>query len=433
MILTKFITYRQHMKANKVVVTLLAFCVVMLALVSNVAAAELANDTVVWVSGVPVSFNGYFTEQPAVFVGESLPVKVSFVAAKNAEDVRVEVEIDGYENGLEARTERFDIINGVRYTKTMSIDVPFDLEDELSDSFDVTVKIYDDHDKSVREFTVKVQRESYQLEMLSIDTTGSAQAGKSFPVELVLKNRGMRDLEDVFVTARIPALGIERRMYFKDVFALDESCDDDECNDDSLYGKIDLMIPSNAAPGVYTLEITARNDDVVSSATKQIAVENTIPSESVIPTMSVKTFAVGEEVVYEILLVNPTDNVKIYRATADGAEDLSVSVDPTLIALSAGSSKSLMVKVNAAETGKYRFGVNVFSESGDLIRRVELTANVRGSDYTSGDASGNGKIDNTVLALTIVLAVIFVVLLIILITLLSKKPQKTEEFGESYY
>jgi preprotein translocase subunit SecG len=38
-----------------------------------------------------------------------------------------------------------------------------------------------------------------------------------------------------------------------------------------------------------------------------------------------------------------------------------------------------------------------------------------------------------VIAWIIVLAIIFIVLLVVLIVLMGKKPQKSEEFGESYY
>ena len=43
------------------------------------------------------------------------------------------------------------------------------------------------------------------------------------------------------------------------------------------------------------------------------------------------------------------------------------------------------------------------------------------------------SIASPIVVLTIILAIIFIVLLVILIVLLGKKPEKQEEFGESYY
>jgi preprotein translocase subunit SecG len=44
-----------------------------------------------------------------------------------------------------------------------------------------------------------------------------------------------------------------------------------------------------------------------------------------------------------------------------------------------------------------------------------------------------GKAVNPIVVLTVVLAIIFLVLLVVLIVLIGRKPQKSEEYGESYY
>ena len=66
------------------------------------------------------------------------------------------------------------------------------------------------------------------------------------------------------------------------------------------------------------------------------------------------------------------------------------------------------------------FDVNVFS-SEKLLEKVTLKLNAE------------GKAVNPIVVLTVVLAIIFLVLLVVLIVLIGRKPQKTEEFGESYY
>jgi preprotein translocase subunit SecG len=61
--------------------------------------------------------------------------------------------------------------------------------------------------------------------------------------------------------------------------------------------------------------------------------------------------------------------------------------------------------------------------SGDeLVDKVIMNSIVTGPGF-----AGN------VAVLTLVLAIIFVVLLVVLIVLLTRKPEKVEEFEESYY
>jgi preprotein translocase subunit SecG len=43
------------------------------------------------------------------------------------------------------------------------------------------------------------------------------------------------------------------------------------------------------------------------------------------------------------------------------------------------------------------------------------------------------SMSDPVVVLTVILAIVFVVLLIVLIVLIGKKPEKSEDFGESYY
>ena len=59
---------------------------------------------------------------------------------------------------------------------------------------------------------------------------------------------------------------------------------------------------------------------------------------------------------------------------------------------------------------------------GELVSTITFT----GSEEVSQLAS-------PIVILTIILAIIFLVLLVVLIVLVTKKPEKAEEFGESYY
>ena len=100
---------------------------------------------------------------------------------------------------------------------------------------------------------------------------------------------------------------------------------------------------------------------------------------------------------------------------------LSSSAGSSVVAVPAGSSRTVQVVANAGSEGRYDFEVNLLSGD-ELAGTAELVLNAEGKSIT-----------NPIVVLTVILAIIFLVLLVVLIVLLSKKPEKTEDFGESYY
>jgi len=105
---------------------------------------------------------------------------------------------------------------------------------------------------------------------------------------------------------------------------------------------------------------------------------------------------------------------------------LTVSVSESVVAVPAGSSKTVTLMASSDKEGTYNFNVNVFSDE-EVVGQTALTTKVEGK------ASGTSSATNPVIVLTVVLAIIFVVLLIVLLVLIGRKPEKSEEFGESYY
>ncbi len=156
--------------------------------------------------------------------------------------------------------------------------------------------------------------------------------------------------------------------------------------------------------------------------TKKIAVVGNSEDSAVVAPMASKTFAAGSSAEYSLTLVNSGNKVQVYELAFEALSGLTLVADEPVTALPAGTSKTVKVTASAAKAGKYTFAVNVYSQ-GELVTKEAFTANVEGRS-----ASANGTV-----VLTVVLAIVFVVLLVVLIVLLTRKPQKTEEFGESYY
>ena len=115
-----------------------------------------------------------------------------------------------------------------------------------------------------------------------------------------------------------------------------------------------------------------------------------------------------------------TNDVVVYRLIPESSNAVTVSVSESLVAVPAGSSKTVMVSADSNVAGTQTYAVNVFSADGALLDRVQFTT-----------SEGNGT-TSPIVVLTVILAIIFIVLLVVLIVLIGKKPEK-EEFGESYY
>ena len=381
---------KQKMNAKKLMVSFMAIATVMF-LVATVSAATDLTDNL----EIKVNDDWADNNDLSVLAGETLIVKSTFNSLVDASDVTVKVEIEGNKVDSSEISDPFDVETGLRYSKTLRIEVPYELKDEVSDdlSLIVTVKKGSTY-KTVSEFTLRVQRPSYNADIMSIVTANTVEAGEDFPVDIVLKNIGYNDLDDVYVSAELSALnGVERTVYFGDLVSLESDDDDDE--DTTANGRIALHMPFDAEPGIYVLDVKVSNDDFEAEKSKQIIVENDFPSAVV---------KAGND----LLIVNPTDKLKIYKVVCPDSEQF--------VTLGAGSSKTVAVNPDSEE-----YTVNVLEMNGELV------------DSFTFNAVEDTSVTSPVVILTIILAIVFLVLLVVLIVLIGKKPERTEEFGESYY
>jgi hypothetical protein len=382
---------KTKMNNKNLLVSFLTIVSVLL-LVSTVSANEITTHYDVKVKGINT-----YTNDISVIAGETITLKVYFTADEDDSDVTLEAEIEGEKVDFDAISEPFDVEDGSTYRKVLNLKIPYELKDEVNGEVTLNIELDGkEHKTELEEITLKVQRPSYNTDFKSITVSNSVEAGETFPVDIVLKNNGYNDLEDVYVTVSIPALDLEKTSYFGDLVAIE--CDEDDV--DTASGRLYLKVPYDVEPGVYTLEVKAVNDDLATSKVKEITVKNDL-LENVIKSGN------------DLIILNPTDRVKVYKIIAESP----ASVDESVIVVPAGSSRTVTVSSNAEE---YDFNVNVFSGE-ELISTINFSGNAEET------------ITNPVIILTAVLGIIFIVLLVVLIVLVTKKPEKSEEFGESYY
>lgn len=406
------------MKSKTILVSLIAIFAVVLAL--NLVSA-LSVEFLTEVNGMDLGSTGN-GKVPSLEVGSVIPVLVEI---KNNEavtltDATVKVTLDKAD--FEVKTSKFDLPAGSSKTILVSMKIPATIKETLDKDDELQVKLSCDQGTAYSTaYDVLVQRKAYSLDLLSIDVSKIAIAGSSLSIDVVLKNRGSHRIDDAFVVARIPALDVEKKVYFSDLTPVDQDFDDGK--QDAEERTISLKLPSDVKAGVYTLELEAYNDDASTTVTKSIAVSGSDQGSNVLVPVTAKDVASGASVSYDLIIVNAGNSIASYEIVPETSQNLVVSVSEPVVTVSAGSSKTVKVNVQAGNAmGTYNFAVNVNSQ-GQLVQKVNLVANV-------GKA---GIATNNIVILTIVLAVVFVVLLIVLIVLLTRKPEKVEEFGESYY
>ncbi|MBU1050973.1 MAG: hypothetical protein KJ718_00260 [Nanoarchaeota archaeon] len=400
-------------KKNLLVLLVSVFALFVLG-VSNASAAITVNDVLV---------NGIGSGTVGVIAGEYLDVEVFVSADATHEDVTIEAWISGDKSGS-VETRRFVLTsNADLHRERLSIKVPSNIDPEESLKLNIFVES-EDGTSTHETVSLTADRESYTLEILSVDMQPEVSVGDSLVVDVVLKNRGRQFADDTFLRIRIPELGLEEQTYFGDLSPVDQDNPDKE---DAVERRTYIRVPANAEPGLYTVELEAFNSDSFDRLERRVlvtggAVENTM----VVTSGQSKTFGTGQTETYTLTLVNRGNVVRVFELIADSPEKLDVEVSEPLIVVPAGSSRTVEVFVDSAVRDEYTFTIDVLSDSGTLIDQKTFRANVEEGSKSEIKA-------NTTVLLTVILAIVFVVLLVVLIVLLTRKPETKEEFGESYY
>ena len=395
----------------------------------NTVIAQFVDVTEVEVDGLTAIPND--TGQTiSVTASETIPVLVKFKALKNASDVKVKVYIEGFKNEVSDETSRFHVIKDNTYIKRFSLTVPSTLDfDELTEELRLLVRVSARGQDSDEVFVpLEIQRELHSLNLLSVDLTNVVVLGDKVTVDVVIENNGNERLNNVYVKASIPSLGISRIVYAGDL-ASEQDVSDDDIND-AVNKVVYLTIPKNTVPGNYELEVEAYNYDASSKATTRVVIEDV--KTGVLSSTSSRTIAPGQETTFDLVLVNPSNQIVVYTIIPEESKGVLVDVTEPVVVVSTESSKTVKVRVKAtenAEEGTYIVTVNANTETG-MSKQVKFSVNVQKLSKITGAVTDTTT--NTTVILTVVLVVIFVVLLIILIVLLSRKPE-TEEAETSYY
>lgn len=378
---------------------------------SIASATSIANFTSIKVNNVETIGNN---NSVAILGGTSVPITVTFIANADESNVRLNADFQGITSDTQNEILVGDIEAGHTYIETINLDVPSDIGDVQSGNINLLLTLWNG-DSSISQTTQTVQlreqRQTYNVQIMSLNTVDTVNAGDLFPVDVVLQNVGYNNLSDMYVIASIPALGISKTAFFGDIQTAG--------GNDTATGRIFLQMPFNAAPGTYTLQVEVKNSNLDLTTTTNVPVANDFQS-NVIASNSSLTANIGQDAQYSLMIVNPTSNIKLYQIVPSTVSGVTITGD-SVVTVPAGSSKEVAITANAASSGNYNFTVSVLS-GGQLTGTTYLLLNAQ-----------NG-ISSPIVILTIILAILFLVLLAVLIVLVTRKPNKQkEEFSESYY
>jgi len=357
---------------------------------------------------------------------DKLTVEITLQASANisggfVDDVVCEANIFGYEFGaLSGRTPIFTIEQGLVYKKTVTMDVPDDID--ASETYTLRVECSDPIDEEQHDFTLFINEIRHYLRIFDIVTSPSntISAGQPLITRVRLENRGQKQEEDIKVTISIPELGISESNFIDELVTLEQEEREQFLFEEEAQGQIDLLlrIPQDTPTGQYTLQA----DVVYNRGTKSLSEKRTIFVQGVEKEKDVETIlnidtttkqaAVGEAVTYTITIANLGTEKGVYSVSLDGlGTSLEGRVEPGFLTVLPDSTGQVTISVTPtrdAEMRDYAFVANVLLGT-EVINQINLRTKVTGVDNEAAEASGSTA--------KTVLGVVFVILVIVLVVL----------------
>ena len=359
-----------------------------------------------------------------VMNGQTLDLSMRLSALESFDDARITVFVEGYEHSpITASTEIFSVVEGKTYIKSLSIDLPKDI-DNMQDYILRIVGANDLSGITYKEYTLYVDTQRHRVDVLDLVLTPSSgvEPGQNIIANVRMKNRGQKSQDSVKVNIAIPELGVSESSYVSNL-----NSDEVATSDDML-----LFVPESAEAGSYEVAVTLSYDDGYTSSTQTYSL-NVLSAKSVQDKNLLVSFKnnvelmAGDETSFEVVIGNPNENSKPISIVPLELAWADVEVSPTLAMVKGGDSATFTVKVTPKDAA---------SGEKDLTLVVKEGANTVNEFGVSTFVEPSDQIDwlNVVLVVLLILAII--VLLALVITIAKRRNDKDDEevsSSEEYY
>ncbi len=306
-------------------------------------------------------------------------VEIQFTPQQAIENLELEAFISGYEYNYDDKisdgTPADDYDANITYKRTLSIRIPKDVEE---DSYKIRVLFSDrDGDTLIKDYNLKLDPVKNAVEIVDIILSQEIlEAGNVLTAVIRLANLGEDDEEDIRVELSVPELGLMQVEYIDEIAAEDE-----ESSEELL-----LRIPTDAKPGVYTLNVRAdydnRHASVFSSATfsvKNNAKALSGPKTVIVVGSQIESASAAKPGIFPVSLTN---NLRAQAFTlavegVDGWADAEINPVNTAL-LESGETAQFAVILTpnrGVEAGTRVFTVNFYT-GGKALKQIPLTVNV---------------------------------------------------------
>ncbi len=381
--------------------------------------------------------------------GDNVDIRVEFKSNIESERTRVKAWIGGFEFGeVRDSTDVFTVEPGLTYSKTLTLEVPNDIElDE--DEFTLHVEIFDnDSNAEITEsFKLGIRKERHNLEIVNVlfFPSNVVEAGRALRTVVRVENLGERKEEDILVKASIPELGLSTKAFIDELVSDEEDTRDDDEETSESSDELVLFIPKDAPSGEYLVEIEvefSRGHETITDK-RTILVEGketTAVSEAIISVdMTAQNIKQGQEVPYKFMIANLGNVRTLYSAEVTGTGAWGISrVSPSFVSVDAGQAGEIFVFVKSNEQapiGQQNFMVNILAD-GVKVKEVNLNANIVEKEVapTSGFANAQNALEIAFVILVVILVILGLVIAFRRTGSKHREHSETETVeGQTYY
>jgi len=355
------------------------------------ADSNLYDIKSVYVDGIEVSSE----DISQVELGDSVEVKVYIEGTGDSTtcpdgdvddcevDVKVKVWIGGYEyDDVEAVSNEFSVEPGVTYRKTLSLEIPNDLDVEDND-YTLYVEVYDSDDYERESYDIYAEKERHSLEIMDVIYDSTVNAGDDLQVEVRVKNIGEKKEEDIKVEVSLEDL--DSASDYIGELTSEELDNENEESSDSVNFVLD--IPENAKSGSYELTITVTYDNGHESIDRTYVVnvdgeesESSTETETSVSTSSTSLSGQeGRDKTIELSFTNPNSEDTTYEVTVSGISQWASSdVSPETLELQGGESEKVSVTItpDSDAAGEHDFSIQILDSEGNLVQEIQMSMDV---------------------------------------------------------
>jgi uncharacterized membrane protein len=377
--------------------------------------------------------------------GQSLPIRVRVLANTDVDEVQITAGIYGYKySQFEAEkvfqtTGTFDMQAGREKSVDLDLEIPVNMRSDAYGETPTKLRIFvTDRNNLAKVF-------EYNLDVRGVETENALAikeaylnpshevlAGRALSALVKVENVGDHDLDSVTLMVSVPELNV------KDVETLDEL----EAGKKATFEETILRFPSNAQPGIYTVEFKVKYDEyysVVKTSSVEVLAdpcaddcETETAEQSFVTVPGSQNVVAGQSAVYPVMINNAGKNAKTYVLSVQGVDGWATArVDPSAtVIVQAGKTETVFVYVQADEevvAGSKVFQLSI--QSDDMAKQVPLTAVVSEAPTQSWD----GLKKTLEVGLIILVIILILIGLVVGINKLRGSDDDDDEDAKTYY